>query len=295
MDVLVTGGTGFIGRPLCARLLADGHRVTVLSRSPARFAAAMPQVRLVDRLETAGRAEAVVNLAGEGLSDGRWTAARKRRFRQSRLDTTARLHDWIAAQPGAQRPRVLVSGSAIGFYGDRGDTALDETATPGDDFAAQLCRDWEAQALRVAALGPRVCLLRTGIVLAADGGALARMLPPFRLGAGGRFGDGRHWMSWIHRDDLVALVAWLLQGDLHGPFNGTAPEPVRNDAFVRELAGALHRPALLPLPATALRLAFGEMADLLLASQRVLPQRAQQAGFAFRHPGLAEALQEILR
>ncbi len=294
MHVLVTGGTGFIGQPLCARLLASGHRVTVPSRQARRIAARMPQVRLVERLDQADPADAVINLAGEPLTGPRWTPALKQRLRQSRLDATRRLHDWIAAHPAQARPRVLVSGSAVGYYGDRGDTPLDEDAPPGEDFAATLCRDWEAEALRIGALGPRVSLLRTGIVLGRDGGALARMLPAFRLGAGGRFGDGHHWMSWIHRDDLIALILWLLDDTHSGPFNGTAPHPLSNRAFAQTLAHALHRPSLLPLPAAVLRLAFGEMADLLLVSQRVLPRRAQKAGFVFRFPTLPDALDDIL-
>lgn len=189
----------------------------------------------------------------------------------------------------------MISGSAVGYYGERGDTALTEAEPAGDDFSAVLCRDWEAEANTIAALGPRVSWIRTGIVLDRAGGALARMLPAFRFGGGGPFGDGRHWMSWIHRADMVALLLWLLQHGEHGAYNATAPNPVTNAEFARTLAHVLHRPALLALPSGMLRLGFGEMADLLLISQRVLPQRALDAGFRFHYTHLDPALRAILQ
>lgn len=290
MHVLVTGGTGFIGRALCPALLQAGHRVSVLTRDATRAARILPGVQALEDLAQADAADAAINLAGEPLAEGRWSETRKRRFRTSRIGTTRTLLEWIARQPDAQRPRCLLSGSAIGYYGDAGERVLDEASPAGDDFAAQLCRDWEAEAARARELGVRVTLLRTGVVLGRDGGALARMLPPFRLGLGGRMGDGRQWMSWIHRDDHVGLLLWLLERGGDGAYNATAPAPVTNADFARQLGKALHRPALLPAPAAALRLAFGEMADLLLGSQRVLPARAQQEGYAFRYPELGAAL-----
>ncbi|KGK59832.1 NAD-dependent dehydratase [Xanthomonas cannabis pv. phaseoli] len=294
MRVLITGGTGFIGQALCPALVQAGHQVCVLTRNTGRASRSLPGITAVETLDGV-QAEAVINLAGEPLAAGRWSDARKQRFRESRLGTTDRLYDWIAQQPAQQRPAVVVSGSAVGYYGERGDAALTETDGAGEDFSAVLCRDWEAAAARIGALGPRVSWVRTGIVLDRDGGALARMLPAFRLGGGGPFGDGRHWMSWIHRADMVALLVWLLQHGQPGAYNATAPNPVTNAEFARTLAKVLHRPALLPLPAGLLRLGFGEMADLLLISQRVLPQRALAAGFGFRHEQLEPALRAILQ
>jgi uncharacterized protein (TIGR01777 family) len=296
MELLITGGTGFIGRALCRRLLADGHRLTVLSRWPRRVpalcGAGVSAVASLSELPRDRRFDAVINLAGEGIADRPWSAARKQLLRDSRIGVTAALCDWIAA--AASPPALLISGSAVGYYGSRGDQLLDEAAPVGADFAAHLCRDWEVEAARVEALGVRLCLLRTGLVLGGDGGMLARLKLPFSLGLGGRLGDGRQWMSWIHRDDLVALIVYLLDHPtLQGPFNGTAPEPVTNADFTRALARALRRPALLPMPAFALRLALGEMAGLLLGGQRVLPQRALEAGFEFRYPTLPAALDEI--
>ncbi|MFC6840853.1 TIGR01777 family oxidoreductase [Xanthomonas theicola] len=294
MHVLVTGGTGFIGRALCPALLQAGHQVSVLTRDTARAARALPGVQALETLQGAATANAVINLAGESLSQGRWNETRKRRFRTSRIGTTRALIDWIAQLDAAQRPACLLSGSAIGYYGDRGNDLLDEHSHAGADFPAQLCRDWEAEALRAQALGVRTSLIRTGVVLGGGGGALARMLPPFRFGLGGRMGDGQQWMSWIHRDDHVGLLLWLLQHGGDGAYNATAPVPATNADFARQLGHALHRPALLPLPAAALRLAFGEMADLLLGSQRALPMRAQQEGYVFRHPELESALRALV-
>lgn len=295
MHVLLTGGTGFIGHALCMHLLQAGHTLSVLTRDPLHARTRVPAAaRVLATLDEARDVEAVVNLAGEPLMAGRWNAARKAEFRRSRLGTTQALIVWMARQ--SVRPRVLVSGSAIGYYGPRDDEALDESAAPGDDFAAQLCRDWETEAMQAEGLDVRTCRVRTGIVLGADGGALAKMLPPFRLGAGGPMGDGRQWMSWIHRDDLVRMIAWLLDSDrAGGAYNGTAPVPVTNRDFARTLGKALHRPAVLPTPAFVLKAGFGEMAQLLLTGQRVLPAHALAEGFAFRFPALTAALDDLLR
>jgi uncharacterized protein (TIGR01777 family) len=294
MHYLITGGSGFIGSALCRSLTADGHRVTVLTRNIARARQRVPDAALlIDRLDFAQDVDAVVNLAGENLADGRWTAARKREFLASRIGTTKRLLDWIARRDRA--PAVLVSGSAIGWYGPRGDEELDEDAEIGTDFSAHLCRDWEAEARKAEAFGVRVCLLRTGIVLDNDGGALKQMLLPFRFGLGGPMGSGRQWMSWIARADLVVLIRWLVDNaGASGAYNGTAPAPVTNAEFAKTLGKALHRPALLRAPAFALKLLFGEMSDLLLTGQRVVPARASAAGFVFRYPALQPALAAIL-
>jgi uncharacterized protein (TIGR01777 family) len=291
---LITGGTGFIGQALCQALRAERHDVTVFTRDAARARAGLGSaVACVDRWADIAAADVVINLAGENLADGRWSAARKRAMRYSRIGTTQALIAWMSTL--TTPPRLLISGSAIGWYGPRGDEPLDETATAGDDFAARLCRDWETEATQARALGVRVCLLRIGIVLDAHGGALARMLPPFRLGLGGRLGSGRQWMSWISRADIVRLILWLAQrDDAEGVFNATAPTPITNAAFTRALGQALRRPALLPAPAPALRLLLGEMAGLLLTGQRVLPARALREHFEFRHPTLPTALASIL-
>lgn len=296
MNLLITGGTGFIGRALCARLLADGHRLTVLSRRPRRVpalcGAAVAGVASFDELPRDRHFDAVINLAGEGIADRPWSAARKRLLRDSRIGVTTALCDWIAA--AESKPALLISGSAVGYYGSRGDQLLGEETSVGADFAAHLCRDWEAEAARVEVLGVRLCLLRTGLVLGRDGGMLARLKLPFSLGLGGRLGDGQQWMPWVHRDDLIGLVVYLLtHPTLQGPFNGSAPAPVTNADFTAALAQALHRPALLPMPAFALRLLLGEMAELLLGGQRALPLRAQEAGFVFRYPTLPTALADI--
>jgi uncharacterized protein (TIGR01777 family) len=292
---LITGGSGFIGSALSRSLAADGQRVTVLTRNIARARPRLPGgVALIERLDAAGDVEAVVNLAGENLATGRWTPARKREFVDSRIGMTRRVVDWMASLK--QRSRVLVSGSAIGWYGPRGDEQLAEDAKPGDDFSAHLCRDWEGAAREADELGVRVCLLRTGIVLDNDGGPLKQMLLPFRFGLGGPMGDGRQWMSWVAREDIVALIRWLVDNAAaHGAYNGTAPSPVTNAEFARTLGAALHRPALLSTPAFALKILFGEMADILLTGQRVVPTRATAAGFEFKYADLTSALAAILR
>jgi uncharacterized protein (TIGR01777 family) len=294
MHHLITGGSGFIGSALCRSLIADGHRVTVLTRDIERARTRVPEaVFLIDRLDFAEDVGAVVNLAGENLAGGRWTSARKHEFVGSRIGTTKRLLDWIERQERA--PGVLVSGSAIGWYGPAGDEELDEDADAGNDFSAHLCRDWEAEAVKAEALGVRVCRLRTGIVLGTEGGALRKMLLPFRAGIGGRMGSGRQWMSWIARADIVALIRWLIDHDsARGAYNGTAPAAVTNAEFARALGAALHRPAVLPTPAFALRLLFGEMADILLTGQRVVPKRATAEGFKFKYPELPSALSSVL-
>ncbi len=291
MRVLVTGGTGLVGKPACDALRAAGHDVTLVSREPGRvparaigwdgLGAAMPET------------DAIVNLAGEPIAGGRWTAARKQEIRRSRIESTRALVDAIAtADP---RPTVLVSASAVGFYGDRGDQPLDETAAPGHDFLARVCVDWEAEASRAELHGLRVTRLRFGIVLAPDGGALSAMLLPFRAGVGGRLGSGRQWMSWVHRDDVVGLIRDAVAGEAYtGAVNVTSPNPVTNADFTRALGRAVHRPTMLPVPGIALRLVLGEMATMLLAGQRALPAVAQRTGYAWRQPELPAALERCV-
>jgi uncharacterized protein (TIGR01777 family) len=293
MHTLITGGSGFIGRALSKRLLADGHHVTVLTRTPDPTSG-LQASRAVRTLAEVGPVDAVINLQGENLAAGRWTIARKGTFVSSRVDFTRDLVGWLSAS--SKRPAVLVNGSAIGWYGNRGDELLSESSTPGKDFAARLCSDWESEALAAETLGIRVCRLRTGIVLDRDGGALAKMLPAFRAGAGGPLGSGSQWMSWITRHDLVRMILWLAQTPtLSGAFNGTAPIPLRQADFAKALGRALHRPALLPMPEFALRLLFGEMAGLMLGSQRAIPEAAMASGFRFDQADIESALAAVLR
>lgn len=298
MHVLITGGTGFIGRELAGGLLRDGHAVTVLTREITSAGNRIPAgAKAIRDLSRAGPVDAVVNLAGANLGAARWNPVTKMGFRTSRIDTTRRLIDWLRKLP--VKPKVLVSGSAIGWYGPRGDELLTETASPGSDFSAILCRDWEAEALKAETQGVRVCTLRTGIVLGPDGpaggGALAQMLPAFRLGGGGRMGSGKQWMSWVHRADLIALIRFLIERDsVYGAFNGTAPAPSSNADFARTLGKVLGRPAVLPMPGFALKMIVGEMAEILLSGQRVIPQAALDAGFVFRYPELEAALRDVL-
>lgn len=292
MDVLLTGGTGFIGQAVCQALLARGDRVTVLTRDPAR--ARLPDaVALVDDLaRVAVPPQAVINLAGENLGARRWTAARKQRFIDSRAGTTRRLVQWMRALP--TKPQVLLSGSAVGYYGARGEEALTEESAAAGEYQSRLCQAWEVEARAAEALGVRVCRLRIGVVLAPGGGALAPMRLPFLLGLGGHLGHGHQWMSWIHRADLVAMMLWLLdQRRLAGAFNAVSPQPVRNRKFARALGQALGRPVFLRVPAPVLRLLVGEMAHLLLTGQKARPARAQAEGFTFRFPDLAAALADI--
>lgn len=296
-SILVTGGTGFLGRALVSDFLEQGHRVTVLSRNPLTagqlFANRVNVVSDWHMLPTGSHFDAVVNLAGEPIFGGRWTAARKQKLRDSRIALTERLVGYLATL--AEKPEVLISGSAVGVYGDQGDAVLTENSPGKASFSQQLCADWENAARQAKNLGIRVCLIRTGLVLDNGGGLLQRMLPAFRFSLGGRLGDGRQWMSWIHRRDWVAVVHTLLNNpDLQGAFNATTPQPVTNQVFTDSLARQLHRPALLPMPAELLKLMFGEMAELMLGSQRVIPERLQEEGFPFLFPVLDSALQEIL-
>lgn len=294
MRILMTGGTGFIGQQLCRRL-SGRHELLVWSRRPEQVARLCgPGIQAVSTLSELDAAppEAVINLAGAPIASRPWTEARRRELYHSRVTLTHTLVDAMTRWQPA--PHILLNASAVGFYGDQGEQPLDETSPPHDEFQHRLCRDWEQAALGASALGTRVCLLRFGLVLGRGGGFLQRLLLPFRLGLGGRLGDGRQWMSWIHMEDLLDIIEQaLLDSRLQGPINATAPEPVTNEAFTRSLAAQLHRPAFLPVPAAALRLALGELSTLLLGGQRVYPRRLQDHGTVFRFPSLEKALRDI--
>jgi uncharacterized protein (TIGR01777 family) len=301
MRIVIAGGSGLIGRAVAADLAAAGHEIVVLSRDPARHGALPQGVRAErwDGRSAAGwaalldREAAILNLAGEGIAAGRWTAERKRRIRASREESSRAVVE--AVRQAAVRPRVLLQGSAVGYYGPTGDEPVTENHPPGDDFLAETCAAWEAASAEVESLGVRRVLLRTGIVLARAGGALPQMVRPFRLGLGGPLGGGRQWMPWIHLADEVEAIRFLLEHDgASGPWNLTAPHPVTNRDFSRALAKALHRPSLLPAPRLALRLLLGEMSDMLLHGQRGLPRRLLDAHYLFRFPNLEPALRDLL-
>jgi uncharacterized protein (TIGR01777 family) len=297
MRIVLTGGTGLIGRALCSHWTTQGHELFVWSRHPQQVPGLCRGARGVAslrELEAAEPLDAVVNLAGAPIADRPWTAARRKLLWSSRVELTHQLVEWLIQQP--QRPKVLLSGSAVGWYGDGGERILDEFSPPGQaDFGSQMCMAWEQEAERARQHGVRVVLLRTAPVLAPTGGMLARLRLPFSMGLGGRLGSGRQWMPWIHIDDEVSLIDYLLQQEeCSGAFNACAPEQVRNADFTQALARALRRPAVLPVPAWALRLALGEMSVLLLGGQRTAPRRALERGFRFRYPVLGEALSNLL-
>lgn len=296
MRILITGGSGFIGHLLCRRLRDAGHELLVVSRSPSRAQALLPggtEVRDSVLAFVESAPEAIINLAGEPIADKRWSAAQKRRLIDSRLTVTRDLV--TLCERLDTPPRVMISGSAMGYYGDQGERDVTEQTPPRDEFAHRLCAEWEAAALAAEPLGVRVALLRTGLVLDAGGGTLAKLLMPFRLGLGGRLGSGRQYMPWIHREDWVNIALFLLErDDLAGPFNASAPHPVTNADFTRALAHHLHRPAVMAVPAGVLRLALGEMSRLLLTGARMRPARLEAAGFRFQYPTLDSALKAIL-
>lgn len=302
MRVVVTGGTGFIGRALCVALSDRGHEVTVLTRNPE---AASRQLRgIATAIEWSGRdtgiwerclegADAVINLAGAPIAEARWTESRKRLLTDSRVISTRLLVEAMSRR--ASKPATLVSASGIGYYGASDDRVLDERAGPGSGFLADLCVDWEAEALRAAAFGARVVLLRTGMVLEEDGGALPKMLLPFKLFAGGPILPGSQWVSWIHRQDHIGLIQWALAtSGVSGPLNAVAPTPVTMKEFCHTLGRVLRRPSWLPVPAFALELALGELGSLMTTGQRVHPAKALAGGYVFRYAALEEALRAVL-
>jgi hypothetical protein len=293
MKILISGSSGLIGAATATALKSDGHNVVRLVRpgkAPNPGDVQWDPMRATVDVAGLEGVDVVIHLSGAGIADGRWTEERKQLLRSSRIDTTRVLVDSVSRLK--QKPRALIVASAIGYYGSRGDEILTESSTNGTDFLALVCRDWEAEANRAAATGVRTIMLRTGVVLSGTGGALPKMLTPFKLGVGGRLGDGKQWMSWIAIEDVVGIIRHTIANEqVSGPVNVVAPNPVRNEEFTRLLAGMLHRPAIFPAPAFVLRLALGEMADaVLLSSDRVKPERTLAAGYKFRFEILEPAL-----
>lgn len=299
MRIVMTGATGFLGRHLCRRLLDAGHQIHAYTRSPQRVLRRCPGAEPFtswQQLDRGFECDAAINLSGEPIVGPRWTHARKAILWQSRIGVTRDLVSWMLSLD--RKPKLLISGSAVGYYGQQGDAVLNERSqvSQDDDFAREICVAWEAAAMEASLSGISVCCIRTGLVLGKDGGILQRMLPAFRFGLGGAMGAGTQWMPWIHLDDYLNLLIFILKHEkLQGPFNATSPAPVTNASFSRILAQTLRRPALLNVPDRFLRLAMGEMSDIVLGGQRALPVALQDAGFHFRHPDLTEALEDLLR
>lgn len=299
MRIIITGGSGLIGRALTADLVRLGHEVIVLSRSPeqAHIPSGGRAYKWDGRtasgwLEIADGADAIVNLAGENIAAGRWTDERKNRIRASRLDAGAAVTEAVVQV--TRKPGVVIQGSAVGYYGPRSNGDVAEQEPPGGDFLSQICVPWESSTASVEQHGVRRVVIRTGVVLSREGGALPKMLPAFRFGLGGRLGDGSQWFPWIHIADEVSAIRFLMEHEsAHGPFNLTGPQPVTNEQFTRALGAALRRPALLPVPGRAVRLLFGEMSTILLDGQRAVPRRLLEMGFRFQYPQVEQALREV--
>lgn len=294
---LLTGGTGLIGRAICDKLLHQQHAVIVLSRDTEKvhrlFADKVQAINDLQQIPAAQSVDIVINLAGAPIADKRWSAKQKQRLRDSRIGLTENLINWF--QQRSQKPQTLISGSAVGWYGDQQAELVTERSDYHDDFAHQLCEDWEQAALAAKPLGIRVAIVRTGLVIASEGGFMGRLLLPFKLGLGGPIADGRQYMPWIHLDDIRDLFLFLAENDrTEGVFNGTAPNPVSNDEFTKTLAETVGRPAFFRVPACVLKTAMGEMAALLLGGQRAIPEKAHAAGFQFQYTELRKALASVI-
>jgi len=302
MRIIITGGTGLIGKALSTALLADGHQVIVLSRNPDKAINTPSGLQLEkwDGKSTAGwghlvdGAGAIVNLAGEGIADGRWSAERKKLIRESRVHAGLAVQD--AVKQATEKPKVVLQSSAVGYYGPTKDEMITENSPPGADFLAKVCFDWEASTVPLVQMGIRRPVLRTGVVLSTEGGAFPKMMLPFKFFAGGPIGSGKQWLPWIHLEDEVRAIQFLLNHEsATGPFNLAAPTPVTNKEFGETLGKVMERPALAPAPAFVMKTVFGEMSTVLLDGQRAIPNRLEEAGFTFKFPTLEAALRDLLK
>lgn len=296
MNILITGGTGFIGSALCARLLEnDANKIVILSRYPDKVKPPIQAISDLNALKQTDRFDVVINLVGEPIANKRWSEKQKHQIVQSRIDTTEQLISYF--KRAATKPKLFISGSAIGYYGiSPTDNEIEETAQGDKSFSSTLCQKWETVALQAETLGIRTCLLRTGIVLGANGGALSKMLLPFKMYLGGIIGHGKQWMSWIHIDDLIGIILYCISHDnLKGAINGTAPHPVTNQQFTKTLGAVLKRPTLLPMPAIVVKLLMGKMGEeLLLSGKKIMPKKVLDAGYTFKYKTLTEALTNIV-
>lgn len=293
MNILITGGRGFIGKPLCRELVSSGHNVLITTRRNSTSKDMLTwDTKTLLPSDIISNIDAVINLAGESIASGRWTKKRKELILSSRINTTRALVE--SMQNANPKPKILISASAIGYYGPHGDEYVTEDTPSGTDFIAGVCKTWEAEALKAQKLGLRVVLLRIGVVLEADGGALTRMVIPFKFFLGGPVGTGKQWFSWIHRDDVVGIIKYSLENEsISGPVNLTAPEPVTNKEFSSALGEALGRPSCFAVPGFIVKLTLGELGGVLLTGQRVLPEKALKAGYQFKYPEVNGALRAI--
>jgi uncharacterized protein (TIGR01777 family) len=300
MNILVTGGTGFIGRPLCSFLQNAGHKLVIQTRTPESINKANPRANIktiyqLSQLSNNDKFDVVINLAGEPIADKRWSKKQKQEILRSRIDKTEELIQFF--QQANNKPAVFISGSAIGYYGlAQSDNEINEHGNPDNSFSSQLCQQWELSAQQAEKLGIRTCLLRTGIVLGKNGGALKKMLPPFKLGLGGKIGSGTQWMPWIHIDDMIGLIDLCINNkDISGAINCTAPNPVTNSTFTKTLAAAINRPTIFPMPAFVIKLLMGQMGEeLLLNGKKVVPQKALDFGYQFKYQNIEKALAAIV-
>jgi len=296
MNLLITGGTGFIGSALCTRLLNNKkHELTILSRNPESIKIPAKAISNLNQLEKDASFDVIINLAGEPIADNRWTEKHKQKIIRSRINTTEKIIEYIKA--AKHKPELLINGSAIGYYGiNKTNNAIDENGTDDNSFSSELCKQWETVALQANSFGIRTCLLRTGIVLGTNAGALKKMLPPFKMGLGGKIGSGQQWMSWIHLDDLVGIILYCIEhDDLKGPINGTSPNPSTNKDFTKTLGKVLNRPTFISIPEIIIKLLMGQMGvELLLSGKKILPIKISEKGYQFQYPTLENALKNIL-
>ena len=296
MNILITGGTGFIGTALCSKLLNDKkNKLTILSRNPEKIKIPAKSISSLKLLEKDTSFDIIINLAGEPIADKRWTEKQKQKIITSRIDTTDKVIEYI--KTAKHKPKLLINGSAIGYYGiNKTDKDFDENDTGDNSFSSTLCKQWETAALQAKSFGVRTCLLRTGIVLGKNGGALSKILPPFNMGLGGKIGSGEQWMPWIHLEDLVGIILHCIEhDDINGAINGTSPNPLTNQNFTKILGLVLNRPTFMSIPAAIIKLLMGQMGvELLLSGKKILPVKITDKGYQFQYPELENALQNIL-